>query len=126
MKPNAMLYRNLAAMDVEEMIRSHPLDAVVLLSSCDKTTPAVLMGAASADVPAILVTGGPMLTGYFRGEEVGSGTDFWRYSYEVRHGRMSVEEYRELEASLCRSHGHCMEMATAMSMAVWARPWAWR
>ena len=118
MKPNAMLYRNLAAMDVEEMIRSHPLDAVVLLSSCDKTTPAVLMGAASANVPAILVTGGPMMTGYFRGEEVGSGTDFWKYSYEVRHGRMSIEEYRDFEASLCRSHGHCMEMATAMSMAV--------
>jgi len=118
MKPNAMLYRNLAAMDVEEMIRAHPLDAVVLLSSCDKTTPAVLMGAASANVPAILVTGGPMMTGYFRGEQIGSGTDFWRYSYEVRHGRMSFEEYRDLEASLCRSHGHCMEMATAMSMAV--------
>jgi dihydroxy-acid dehydratase len=118
MKPNAMLYRNLAAMDVEEMIRSHPLDAVVLLSSCDKTTPAVLLGAASANVPAILVTGGPMMTGYFRGKEVGSGTDFWSYSYEVRHGRMSAEEYRDFEASLCRSHGHCMEMATAMSMAV--------
>jgi dihydroxy-acid dehydratase len=117
MKPNAMLYRNLASMDVESMIRSHPLDAVVLLSSCDKTTPAVLMGAASANVPAILVTGGPQLAGHFRGRPAGSGTDFWHYSYEVRHGRMSVEEYRELEGALCRSHGHCMEMATAMSMA---------
>lgn len=118
MKPNAMLYRNLASMDVEEMIRSHPLDSVVLLSSCDKTTPAVLMGAASANVPAILVTGGPQLVGFFRGHEVGSGTDFWRYSYEVRQGQMSVEDYRQFEGALCRSHGHCMEMATAMSMAV--------
>jgi dihydroxy-acid dehydratase len=118
MKPNAMLYRNLASMDVEEMLRAHPLDAVVLLSSCDKTTPAVLMGAASANIPAILVTGGPQLVGLHRGEKVGSGTDFWRVSYEVRHKRMSVGEYREFEGSLCRSHGHCMEMATAMSMAV--------
>lgn len=118
MKPNAMLYRNLAAMDVESMIRSHPLDAVVLLSSCDKTTPAVLMGAASANIPTILVTGGPQMAGFFRGRPVGSGTDFWHYSYEVRHGRMSVEEYHLLEGALCRSAGHCMEMATAMSMAV--------
>ncbi|MCY7301907.1 MAG: dihydroxy-acid dehydratase [Thermoleophilia bacterium] len=118
MKPNAMLYRNLAAMDVESMIKSHPLDAVVLLSSCDKTTPAVLMGAASANIPTILVTGGPQLAGHFRGAPVGSGTDFWHYSYEVRLGRMSIEEYREFEESLCRSVGHCMEMATAMSMAV--------
>lgn len=118
MKPNAMLYRNLASMDVESMIKSHPLDAVVLLSSCDKTTPAVLMGAASADIPAILVTGGPQVSGHFRGKPAGSGTDFWHYSYEVRLGRMSVAEYRDFEASLCRSQGHCMEMATAMSMAV--------
>ena len=118
MKPNAMLYRNLAAMDVESMIKSHPLDAVVLLSSCDKTTPAVLMGAASANIPTILVTGGPQLAGHFRGKPAGSGTDFWHYSYEVRLGRMSVEEYREFEGALCRSQGHCMEMATAMSMAV--------
>ena len=118
MKPNAMLYRNLASMDVEEMLRAHPLDAVVLLSSCDKTTPAVLMGAASANIPTILVTGGPQLVGLHKGQKVGSGTDFWRVSYEVRHKRMSVAEYREFEASLCRSHGHCMEMATAMSMAV--------
>jgi dihydroxy-acid dehydratase len=118
MKPNAMLYRNLASMDVEEMIRSHPLDAVVLLSSCDKTTPAVLMGATSANVPAVLVTGGPALTGRFQGRDVTSGHDLWHLSYEVRLGRMSFEEYRELEAGLCRSHGHCMEMATAMTMAV--------
>jgi dihydroxy-acid dehydratase len=118
MKPNAMLYRNLAAMDVESMIKSHPLDAVVLLASCDKTTPAVMMGAASANVPTILVTGGPQLAGHFRGKPAGSGTDFWHYSYEVRLGRMSVDEYREFEGALCRSHGHCMEMATAMSMAV--------
>jgi dihydroxy-acid dehydratase len=118
MKPNAMLYRNLASMDVESMLKSHPIDAVVLLASCDKTTPAVLMGAASANVPAILVTGGPQVSGHFRGKPAGSGTDFWHYSYEVRLGRMSLDEYRDFEGSLCRSHGHCMEMATAMSMAV--------
>jgi dihydroxy-acid dehydratase len=83
MKPNAMMYRNLASMDVESMIKSHPLDAVVLLSSCDKTTPAVLLGAASADIPTILLTGGPQISGHFRGKPVGSGTDFWHYSYEV-------------------------------------------
>jgi dihydroxy-acid dehydratase len=118
MKPNAMLYRNLASMDVESSIHAHPLDSVVLLSSCDKTTPAVLMGAASANVPAILVTGGPALVGNWRGKEVGSGTDFWRVSYDMRAGRISREEYRDFESSLCRSVGHCMEMATAMSMAV--------
>jgi dihydroxy-acid dehydratase len=118
MKPNAMLYRNLAAMDVESSIHAHPLDAVVLLSSCDKTTPAVLMGAASANVPAILVTGGPALVGNWKGKEVGSGTDFWRVSYDMRAGRISRDEYRDFESSLCRSVGHCMEMATAMSMAV--------
>ncbi len=118
MKPNAMMYRSLASMDVESMIKSHPLDAVVLLSSCDKTTPAVLLGAASADIPTILLTGGPQISGHFRGKPVGSGTDFWHYSYEVRMGKMSVEEYREFEGSLCRSQGFCMEMATAMSMAV--------
>lgn len=118
MKPNAMLFRQLAAMDVESSIHSHPLDAVVLLGSCDKTTPALLMGAASANVPAILVTGGPSLVGNWKGKEVGSGSDFWRVSYDVRAGRVSQAEYREFEGSLCRSVGHCMEMATAMSMAV--------
>jgi dihydroxy-acid dehydratase len=118
MKPNAMMYRQLAAMDVESSIHAHPLDGVVLLASCDKTTPAVLMGAASANVPAILVTGGPALVGNWQGKEVGSGTDFWRVSYDVRAGKVSQEEYREFESSLCRSVGHCMEMATAMSMAV--------
>jgi dihydroxy-acid dehydratase len=118
MKPNAMLYRQLAAMDVEAGIHAHPLDAVVLLASCDKTTPAVLMGAASANVPAILVTGGPQLNGNWRGKEVGSGTDFWRVSYDVRMGKITDEDYQDFEASLCRSPGFCMEMATAMSMAV--------
>ena len=117
MKPNAMLFRNLASMDVEESIRAHPLDGVVLLSSCDKTTPAVLMGAASANVPAVLVTGGPSLVGMWRGEEVGSGTDFWRVSYARRRGEITADEYEDFESSLCRSPGHCMEMATAMSMA---------
>ena len=118
MKPNAMMFRQLAAMDVESSIHAHPLDGVVLLSSCDKTTPAVLMGAASANVPAILVTGGPALVGNWQGKEAGSGTDFWRVSYDVRAGNVSQEDYRDFESSLCRSVGHCMEMATAMSMAV--------
>ena len=118
MKPNAMMYRQLASMDVEAGIHAHPLDAVVLLSSCDKTTPAVLMGAASANVPTILVTGGPQLVGNWRGKEVGSGTDFWRVSYEVRMGKLTQDDYRDFESSLCRSPGYCMEMATAMSMAV--------
>jgi len=118
MKPNAMMYRQLASMDVEAGIHAHPLDAVVLLSSCDKTTPAVLMGAASANVPTILVTGGPQMVGNWRGEEVGSGTDFWRVSYDVRMGRLSQDDYRDFESSLCRSPGYCMEMATAMTMGV--------
>lgn len=118
MKPNAMMYRQLASMDVEAGIHAHPLDAVVLLSSCDKTTPAVLMGAASANVPTILVTGGPQMVGNWRNQEVGSGTDFWRVSYEVRMGKLSQEDYRDFESSLCRSPGYCMEMATAMTMGV--------
>jgi dihydroxy-acid dehydratase len=118
MKPNAMMYRQLAAMDVEAGIHAHPLDAVVLLSSCDKTTPAVLMGAASANVPTILVTGGPQMVGNWRGQEVGSGSDFWRVSYDVRMGKLTQDDYRDFESSLCRSPGYCMEMATAMSMAV--------
>ena len=117
MKPTAMMFRNLMAMDVEECIRAYPLDAVVLLSGCDKTTPAMLMGAASADLPAIMVTGGPMLRGKWRTEELGSGTDAWRLWAERRAGRMSDEELCEAESCMSRSSGHCMVMGTASTMA---------
>jgi dihydroxy-acid dehydratase len=118
MKPSAMLYRNLMAIEVEEMIRSHPLDGVVLLANCDKTLPAVLMGAASADVPAIVVTGGPRAAGTFRGRALGSGTDLWRYWEEFRTGTMSQTEWGELQACLGCSIGACNTMGTASTMAV--------
>jgi dihydroxy-acid dehydratase len=117
MKPTTMLFRNLMAMDVEECIRAYPLDAVVLLSGCDKTTPAMIMGAASADVPAIMVTGGPMLRGRWRTEDLGSGTDAWRLWAERRAGRLSDEELCEAESCMSRSAGHCMVMGTASTMA---------
>jgi dihydroxyacid dehydratase/phosphogluconate dehydratase len=120
MRPTAMLFRNLMSMDVEETLRANPLDGVVLLSGCDKTTPAALMGAASVDLPAIMVTGGPMLSGKFQGRDVGSGTDIWRFSEEVRAGRMSAEEFRASESCMARSDGHCMTMGTASTMACMA------
>jgi len=120
MKPTTMLFRNLMAMDVEECIRAYPLDAVVLLAGCDKTTPAMLMGAASADVPALMVTGGPMLRGTWRTEELGSGTDLWRLWNERRAGRLSDEELCEAESCMSRSSGHCMVMGTASTMAAMA------
>jgi dihydroxy-acid dehydratase len=117
MKPTAMLFRNLMAMDVEECIRAYPLDAVVLLGGCDKTVPAQLMGAASADVPAIMITGGPSQSAWFRGRELGAGTDLWHYVDELRAGRMSQAEFDELEAASTTSYGHCNEMGTASTMA---------
>jgi L-arabonate dehydrase len=117
MKPTTMLFRNLMAMDVEECIRAYPLDGVVLLCGCDKTTPAQLMGAASADVPALMVPGGPMLRGMWRGSEVGSGTDIRRFWEEVRAGRMTEEEWCEVESCVSRSAGHCTVMGTASTMA---------
>jgi len=117
MKPTTMLYRNLMAMDVEECIRAYPLDGVVLLCGCDKTTPAQLMGAASADVPAIMVPGGPMLRGMWHGKELGSGTDLRRFWEEVRAGRLSDEEFCEIEICVSRSAGHCTVMGTASTMA---------
>jgi dihydroxy-acid dehydratase len=117
MKPSAMLYRNLMAMDVEESIRSNPLDAVVLIGGCDKTVPAQLMGAASANVPAIILTGGPSRPTMFRGRELGSGTDLWHYADEVRAGRMTQAEFDELEQASAPSPGHCNEMGTASTMA---------
>ncbi len=117
MKPTAMLFRNLMAMDVEEMIRANPIDGVVLLSGCDKTTPAQLMGAASADIPAIMVTGGPMLAGNWKGNVLGSGTDGRRYFQELRAGRVTEEQWCEIEGCIARSAGHCTVMGTASTMA---------
>ncbi|MBA2474655.1 MAG: dihydroxy-acid dehydratase [Actinobacteria bacterium] len=117
MKPTTMLYRNLMAMDVEETIRANPLDGVVLLTGCDKTNPASIMGAASADIPTIVVTGGPMLNGHWRGRELGSCSDCWHFHEELRAGRISERDWRELEGSISRSHGHCMTMGTASTMA---------
>ena len=103
LRPTAMFTRNLASMDVEESIRGNPIDAVVLLAGCDKTTPALLMGAASCDVPAILVSGGPMLNGRFRGRPIGSGTDVFRFVEDLQAGRMTAEEFAEAEGAMSRS-----------------------
>ena len=117
MKPTTMLYRNLMAMDVEESIRSYPLDGVVLLTGCDKTNPASIMGAASADIPTLVVTGGPMLNGRWRGKEIGSCSDCWHYHEELRAGRITEAEWVEIENGMSRSNGHCMTMGTASTMA---------
>ena len=114
--PTSMFLRNLMSMDVEEMIRGLPIDGVVLLSGCDKTTPAMLMGAASADLPAIVITGGPQLKGNWKGEELGSCTDCRRYWTELRAGRITQAEYDSMEAAIYRSPGHCMVMGTASTM----------
>lgn len=116
MKPSAMLYRNLMAMDVEETLRANPIDGVVLLCNCDKTTPAQLMAAASANLPAIQLNGGPRSSGQWRGETVGSGTDLWRYSDELRTGKISMSDWRELEASYGCGVGACNTMGTASTM----------
>jgi dihydroxy-acid dehydratase len=117
LRPTAMLFRNLASMDVEESIRANPVDGVVLLTGCDKTTPALVMGAASCDVPAIVVSGGPMLNGHYRDQTVGSGTSAWQLSEDVRAGKMSLQAFLEAEAGNSRSAGHCMTMGTASTMA---------
>ncbi len=117
LRPTAMLYRNLAAMDVEESIRANPLDAVVLLMGCDKTTPSLLMGAASVDVPTIGISGGPMLRGVYKGSYIGSGTNTISMSEQLRSGEITLPEYHEAEACMHRSHGHCMTMGTASTMA---------
>src|SRR5271170_7896330 len=116
-RPTAMLLRNLVSMDVEESIRANPLDGVVLLCGCDKTVPALIMGAASCDLPTMVVSGGPMLNGNFRGGDIGSGTDVWRFSEEVKAGTMSLAEFHDAEACMSRSAGHCMSMGTASTMA---------
>lgn len=115
-KPTPMLYRNLLAMETEELLRSYPIDAAVLLGGCDKSTPALLMGAASADIPSIFVPAGPMLPGHWRGETLGSGTDMWKYWDEHRAGNLTDCELRELQGGLARSPGHCMTMGTASTM----------
>ena len=116
-RPTAMMFRNLAAMAVEEAMRGQPMDGAVLLVGCDKTTPSLLMGAASVDMPSIVVTGGPMLNGYFRGERVGSGTHLWKFSEAVKAGEMTQEEFMEAEQSMSRSSGTCNTMGTASTMA---------
>jgi dihydroxy-acid dehydratase len=117
MKPTTMLYRNLMAMDVEESIRAYPLDGVVLLTGCDKTNPASILGAASANIPTIVVTGGPMLNGHWRGRSIGSCSDCWHYHEELRAGRITDQDWVEIENSMSRSNGHCMTMGTASTMA---------
>jgi len=117
MRPTAMLFRNLASMDVEESIRSNPVDGVILLVGCDKTTPALLMGAASCDLPTIVVSGGPMLNGNFRGKAIGSGTHVWKFYEDVRAGRMPVSDFLAAEQGQSRSAGSCMTMGTASTMA---------
>ena len=117
MRPSAMMFRNLASMDVEETVRANPLDGVVLLMGCDKTTPSLLMGAASVNLPTIGVFGGPMLRGIYHGCAIGSGTDVWAMSEKVRAGKLSQDEFHEAESCMHRSHGHCMTMGTASTMA---------
>jgi len=117
MRPTTMLFRNLVSMDVEETIRANPLDGVVLLAGCDKTTPSTLMGAASVDLPAIVVSGGPMLNGKYMGRDIGSGTDLWKFSDDLRSGKMTHEEFSYAESCMSRSPGHCMTMGTASTMA---------
>ena len=117
MKPTAMLFRNLLSMDVEESIRAYGIDGVVLLGGCDKTTPGQLMGAASVDLPTIVVSSGPMLNGKYKGKDIGSGTDVWRFSEEVRAGDMSLKEFMAAETGMSRSSGVCMTMGTASTMA---------
>src|SRR6201991_3827317 len=119
-RPTAMLWRNMAAMAIEEMIRANPIDGVVLLGGCDKTIPALLMGAASVDLPAVVVPGGPMLTGTFRGVPLGCGTDVWRLSEDVRAGTLSNRDFQASQSAMIRSKGHCNTMGTASTMGLLA------
>ncbi len=117
LRPSAMMFRNLAAMDVEEALRANPIDGVVLMVGCDKTTPALLMGASSVDLPAIVLTGGPMLNGWFKGERVGSGTALWQMSEDIKAGKFTEDEFLEAEQAMSRSPGSCNTMGTASTMA---------
>lgn len=118
LKPTAMLFRNLASMDAEESIRSNPIDGVVLLTGCDKTTPSTVMGAASVGLPTIVVPGGPMLNGKYKGQDIGSGTQVWRFDEDMKTGKMILEDCEFVESCMSRSIGHCMTMGTASTMAV--------
>ena len=120
LRPTAMLFRNLLSMDVEESLRGNPIDGAVLLTGCDKTTPGSIMGAAPVDLPTLVVTGGPMLNGKFRGCDIGSGTAVWRFTQDVNAGRMTQEDYAAAESGMSRSNGHCMTMGTASTMACMA------
>src|SRR5205807_10562698 len=117
MRPTTMLFRNQVAMDVEESIRANPFDGVVLLMGCDKTTPALLMGAASCDLPTIGGSGGPMLNGKFRGEDIGSGTHVWKFTEMLKRGEVKLGDMVEVESCMSRSAGHCMTMGAASTMA---------
>ena len=117
MRPTTMLWRNLLAMETEELIRANPLDGVVLLAGCDKTPPGMLMGAASVNLPTLMITGGPMLNGRYKGETLGSGTAVWKYSEQIRAGKLSIEEFFAMESCSARSNGSCMTMGTASTMA---------
>src|SRR5690349_8981896 len=117
LKPTAMLFRNLASMDAEESIRGNPLDGVVLLTGCDKTTPSTLMGAASVDLPTIVVPGGPMLNGKYQGQDIGSGTHVWKLTDDLKTEKISYKDYMYAESCMSRSAGHCMTMGTASTMA---------
>lgn len=116
LKPTAMLYRNLVSMDVEESIRANPMDGVVLMCGCDKTTPSLVMGACSVNLPTIVISGGPMLTGHYQGRSIGT-SDLWRFSEAAKLGQMSQQQFVETEAAMCRSQGHCAVMGTASTMA---------
>ncbi|MCD9017647.1 IlvD/Edd family dehydratase [Parachryseolinea silvisoli] len=120
LKPTAMLFRNLASMDAEESIRGNPLDGIVLLTGCDKTTPSTMMGAASVDLPTLVVPGGPMLNGKYQGRDIGSGTAVWQLTDELKTGKISYDEYAHAESCMSRSPGHCMTMGTASTMACMA------
>lgn len=120
MRPTAMLFRNLAAMDVEETIRANPIDGVVLMAGCDKTTPSTLMGAASVGLPTIVLSGGPMLNGKYKGRELGSGTDLWKFEADRLSGKISKDEIFFAESCMARSNGHCNTMGTASTMACMA------
>lgn len=116
MRPTAMLFRNLMSMDVEESLRANPIDAVILLCGCDKTTPAQVMGAASVGLPTLVISGGPMLNGKYQGKDIGSGTDVWRFSEQARAGQITLEQFFAAESCMSRSHGHCNTLGTASSM----------
>src|SRR6202158_865686 len=117
MRPTAMLFRNLLSMEVEESIRANPIDAVVLLGGCDKTTPGQLMGAASVDLPTMVVSTGPMLNGKLKGRDIGSATDVWKFSESVRAGKMSLDDFMAAESGMSRTPGTCMTMGSASTMA---------